>query len=146
MTEAKAKESLIIEVFIPNQYASHVEVECNCDELRINNVTSERVEFNGKACNMFIDSAESTIEIDCNLDMDIQVSDLKGSLEINQVSSTSKLTVPKNFAFQSVVKGLSNSISYEANGSITEDFSDSNADNVIELNGIKSELVIVREA
>ena len=146
MTEAKAKESLIIEAFIPNQYASHVEVECNCDELRFSNVKSERVEFDGKAGKAFIDSAETRLELDSNLDMHIYVNRFKGSLEINQISSTSRLTLPNDFNFRSVVKGVSNSVYYELNDSPTEDFSDPGAENVVELNGLKSELVIVKEA
>lgn len=146
MTEAAAKESLIIEVMLPNRYMAHVELECNCDELRFNNVICDKVEYKGKTARVFIDSAESVLEMDCNLDMDIRVGDFAGSLEINQISSTSRLTVPENYAFKSVVKGLSNSISYELNGRPAEDFSDPGSENVIELNGLRSELVIAREA
>ena len=146
MTEATAKESLVIELLLPNQYVDHVELECNCDELSFNNVICKKLEFGGKISNVLINSAEATLEIDCNLDMNVHVSRFAGSLEINQISSTSRVEVPKDYAFKSVLRGLSNSISYEQNGSPAEDFSDSGAENVIELNGIKSELVIAREA
>lgn len=144
MTEAKAKESLIIEVFLPNQYITHMELESNCDEFHLNNMTCENVEFKGKTCKVSIDSVEAALELDCNMDMDICVDCFTGSLEINQISSTSKLTIPEDFAFRSVLKGFSNSISYEQNGCITEDFSDPAAGNVVELNGFRSELVIAR--
>ena len=146
MTEATAKESLVIELLLPNQYIDHVELECNCDELRFNNVVCKKLEFDGKVSNVLIDSAEATIELDCNLDMNILICHFAGSLEINQISSTSRVTIPDNYAFKSILKGLSNSISYEQNGSPAEDLSDPDAENVIELNGIKSELVIAREA
>jgi hypothetical protein len=42
--------------------------------------------------------------------------------------------------------GIATSISYERNGELCEDFSTAEADNVIELNGIKSELVIYTSA
>lgn len=146
MTEATAKESLIVEVMMPNQYMSSLEIESNCGELRFNNIVCDNTEFKGKASRVFIDSAESTLELDCNLDMDIYVDRFTGSLEINQLSSTSKITIPEDYAFQSILKGLANSISYERNGNPAEDFSDSDATNVIELNGARSELVIIREA
>ena len=146
MTEARAKESLVIELLVPNQYVSNLELEANCNELRLNNIACEKVEFDGKVQKVFIDSSESTLEIDCNLDMELSVNNLKGALEINQISSTSRLTVPKEFSFRSVLKGISNSISYECDGDITEDFSDPDSENIIEFNGIKSELVIAREA
>jgi hypothetical protein len=44
--------------------------------------------------------------------------------------------------FAAVRKGIATSISYERNGELSEDFSTAEADNVIELNGMKSELVI----
>ena len=146
MTEATAKESLIIEVIVPNQYMTRLEIESNCGELRFNNIVCDNTEFKGKASKVFIDSAESTLELDCNLDMDIYVDRFTGSLEINQLSSTSRVTIPEDYAFQSILKGLANSISYERNGNPTEDFSDPDATNVIELNGARSELVIIREA
>ena len=146
MTEATAKESLIVEVMMPNQYMSRLEIESNCGELRFNNIVCDNTEFKGKASKVFIDSAESTLELDCNLDMDIFVDRFTGSLEINQLSSTSRITIPEDYAFQSILKGLANSISYERNGNPAEDFSDSDATNVIELNGARSELVIIREA
>ena len=144
MTEARAKENLIIEVFLPNRYLTRVELESNCDELRLNNIVCENVEFSGRAKKVFVDSVKASLELDCNLDMDILVSGFAGSLEINQVSSTSRLTIPADFAFQCVVKGLSNSVSYNQDGGDAEDFSDPAADNVIELNGIRSELAIIR--
>jgi len=146
MTEAKAKEGLVIEVLLPNMYMDYLEIESNCDELRFNNLICKTAEFKGKAKTVFIDSAETNLEMDCNLDMDIRVSHFAGSLDINQISSTSRLTVPNNFAFQTVLKGISNSISYECSGSPADDFSDPNAENVVELNGLRSELVISREA
>ena len=144
MTEARAKESLVIEVLLPNRYMTHVELETNCDELRLHDLICENVEFKGKASKVSIDSVEAVFELDCNLDMDICVGRFAGSSEINQISSTSRLTIPDDFAFRSVLKGFSNSVSYERNSSPAEDFSDTDADNVVELNGFRSELVIVR--
>ncbi|MCR5755606.1 MAG: helix-turn-helix domain-containing protein [Acetatifactor sp.] len=145
MTEAIAKNNLIIEVFLPNQYLAHVELEMNCEELQLTDIICENVEFKGKASKVFVDAMEAELELDCNVDMDIRVNDFLGALEINQISSTSRLTVPDNYAFQSIVKGLSNSVSFEWNGSTAEDFSNPDAENIVELNGIRSELVIARE-
>ena len=146
MTEAKAKESLVVEVMVPNKYMDHLELESNCHELRLNNIVCGNTEFKGKTSNVIVDSVESVLELDCNLNMDIKVDHFAGSLEINQISSTSRLMVPDTFAFQTVLKGLSNSISYECGGSPADDFSDPDSKNVVELNGLRSELAIVREA
>lgn len=144
-TQASAKESLALEVFLPNRYLSRVELEADCDELCFQNMQCENLDFHGKAKRVFADATEAALALDCSVDMDVRVKDFSGSLEINQLSSTSRLTVPDNFAFQSLVKGLSSSVSYEMNGLVAEDFSSPDADNIVELNGLKSELVIVKE-
>ena len=86
---------------------------------------------------------KSEIEIDSNLDMQISVLSHEGALEINQLSATSRLTIPADYRFRSTKKGIATHIYYERQGKKVDDFSDAEADNYIELNGIKSELVIV---
>ncbi len=85
---------------------------------------------------------ESEIEIDSNLDMQINVISHEGAIEINQLSATSRLIIPENFCFRSAKKGIANTIYYEKYGKKVESFSNDESDNYIELNGIKSELVI----
>ena len=67
---------------------------------------------------------------------------LNGEIAINQVSATSKIHIPEKVVFQAVAKGIGTSISYEKAGQRAERFDTPKADNVIELNGIKSELII----
>ena len=80
---------------------------------------------------------------DPNLDMQISVLSHEGALEINQLSATSRLTLPADYRFRSTKKGIATHIYYERQGKKVDDFSDAEADNYIEFNGIKSELVIV---
>jgi hypothetical protein len=91
---------------------------------------------------MVLEDVVGTVEINCNLDMEIFCRTLNGAVEINQLSATSRICVPEGVTFAAVRKGIATSISYERNGEPSEDFSTAEADNVIELNGIKSELVI----
>ena len=53
--------------------------------------------------------------------------------------------VYKRQVFTAVTKGIGTSISYEKDGRQTERFDTPDAENVIELNGIKSELVICND-
>ncbi len=82
----------------------------------------------------------STID---NIHMQIKLVSHEGALEINQLSATSRLLVPAGYRFRSAKKGIATSIYYEKMGKKVDDFSDTEADNYIELNGMKSELVIV---
>ena len=74
--------------------------------------------------------------------MEVLCHSLNGEIDINQISATSRIRIPENSLFTAVAKGIGTSIYYEKNGQKTEPFDSPDADNIIELNGIKSELVI----
>lgn len=70
---------------------------------------------------------------------------LMGEIAINQLSAASKICIPEGSIFQGIAKGSGTRLFFEKNGKRAEDFSMPDADNMIELNGIKSELVISME-
>ncbi len=142
MTEADAKEQVMIFVQLPNQYIDRIEASINAGKIEVKNLNCENLELETKTHNVLIDDFVGTLEIDCNLDMNIVCNTLNGSVEINQISATSRICVPENAEFTAVKKGVGTSISYEKDGKKAEDFSTPDSVNVIELNGMKSELVI----
>ena len=74
--------------------------------------------------------------------MEVLCNSLNGEVDINQISATSRIHIPENTVFTAVTKGIGTSISYEKDGQQTDRFDTSDSENIIELNGIKSELVI----
>lgn len=142
MTEADTKEQVMIFVQLPNQYIDRIEASINAGKIEVKNLNCENLELETKTHNVGLDGFVGTLEIDCNLDMDIVCNSLNGSVEINQISATSRICVPENAEFTAVKKGIGTSISYEKGGKKTDAFSTEGAENVIELNGMKSELVI----
>lgn len=142
MTEAEAKEQVMIFVQLPNQYIDRIEASINAGKVEVKNLNCENLELETKTNNVVLDDFVGTLEIDCNLDMNIVCNSLSGSVEINQISATSRICVPENAEFTAVKKGIGTSISYEKDGKKTDGFSIEGAENVIELNGMKSELVI----
>ena len=142
VSEAIAKESLVVNINIPTQYIGRVEISVNAGTLTVNDIENENIEINGKISEVALKGNKSEIEIDSNLDMQINVISHKGAVEINQLSATSRLIIPENFCFRSAKKGIANTIYYEKYGKKVESFSNDESDNYIELNGIKSELVI----
>ena len=142
-SEADAKESLVITIFIPVKYIGKIELSVNARTLNITDIENEHIEVNGKISEVTLQGNKSEIEIDSNLDMQISVLSHEGAIEINQLSATSRLTIPADYRFRSTKKGIATHIYYERQGKKVDDFSDAEADNYIELNGIKSELVIV---
>lgn len=144
ITEAEAREALTVTAELPIQYMGDIELSANAKTVELHSIESEDIQLDIKSENLLLDNVTGTVEVNCNLDMNIICQTLNGSVEINQTSSCSKITVPENTPFRTVIKGMGTSISYEQNGEKAADFSTEGAENVIELNGIKSELVICR--
>lgn len=142
MTEGKAKESVTVFVSLPRPYLGKLEAAVNAETVEISSLECESIELDAKTRNLILDRVTGTVEINCNLDMDIICRTLSGAVEINQLSATSRITVPEEAAFTTLVKGTGTSISFERDGKAAEPFSVPDAENVIELNGMKSELVI----
>ena len=144
LTEAAAREGLTIVLELPNKYIYHVELAANVNELIVGELTAEDLEFDGKVQNVIVDGFSGALEINSNQDMKVDVRALMGSLALNQVAAVSRLTVPEGFVFAARRRGIGNSLYFEQSGQRTDDFSDPDAETVIELNGMKSELFICR--
>ena len=124
------------------QYVDKIECEVHADTVEIRSIECENIELGVKTSKLVMENIIGWVEVDCNLDMEIMCDSLNGEIAINQVSATSKMHLPKEAVFQAVAKGIGTSISYEKAGQRAERFDTPEADNVIELNGIKSELII----
>ncbi|MBD5103912.1 MAG: helix-turn-helix transcriptional regulator [Ruminococcaceae bacterium] len=142
VTEAAAKEAVTIFVSLPSPYLGKIEAAINAETVEIGSLECESIELDTKIRNLILDGVIGTVEINCNLDMDIVCRTLSGAVEVNQLSATSKISVPKDAAFTTLVKGIGTSISYQRDGKPIEPFCTPNADNIIELNGMKSELIV----
>lgn len=142
VTEAAAKEAVTIFVQIPTPYIGKIECAVNAETVEIHSLECESIELDIKAPSVTLDEVIGTVEINCNLDMEIVCRSLNGEVAVNQISATSKIQVPEGVAFVAIAKGIGTSISYEKDGKQTEAFSVPDAENIIELNGMKSELVI----
>lgn len=142
VTEAAAKEALYIFVQIPSPYIGKIECAVNAEEVEVHTLECDSIELDIKTSNVVLDGVIGTVEINCNLDMNIICKTLSGSVEINQISATSRITIPENISFTAIKKGIGTSISFEKDGKFTKAFDRPEADHIIELNGLKSELVI----
>lgn len=142
VTEAQAKEAVSIFVQIPMSYIGKIECAVNAKTVEIDSLECDSIELDIKTPNVILEDVIGTVEINCNLDMEVTCHSLQGEVAINQVSATSKIYLPAGAAFAAVAKGIGTSISYEKNGQKAEPFAVPESDNLIELNGIKSELVI----
>ena len=142
VTEAAAKEGVTIFVQIPSQYIGKVELAVTAETVEVHSLDCDSIELDIKTQNVILEDVNGKVEIDCNLDMNVVFRSVKGEIAINQVSATSRISIPKDTVFTAVTKGVGTSISFEKNGKPIEAFDSPGADTIIELNGMKSELVI----
>jgi len=142
VTEATAKEAVSIFVQIPSPYIGKIECGVNAETVEICSLECDSIELDAKTPHIILMDVSGTVEINCNLDMEVVCNSLKGEVDINQVAATSKIHIPEDTIFTAVTKGIGTSITYEKDGKQTERFDTPDAENIIELNGIKSELVI----
>lgn len=142
VSEATAKETVSIFVQIPSPYIGKIECAVNAETVEIHSLECDSIELDVKVPSVVLEDVSGTVEINCSLDMEVVCHSLNGEVAINQVSATSKIHIPEDTVFTAVTKGIETSISYEKDGQQTETFDTPDAENIIELNGIKSELVI----
>lgn len=142
ISEASAKEAVSIFVQIPSTYIGKIECAVNAETVELHSLECDSIELDVKTPNIVLEDVSGMVEIDCSLDMEVVCHSLKGEVAINQVSATSRIHIPEDTVFTAVTKGIGTSISYERAGRQVERFDTPDAENIIELNGIKSELVI----
>ena len=142
MTESKAKEAVAIFVQIPSSRVSQVECAVNAESVEICSLECDDVELDVRTPHIVLEDVVGKVEINCNLDMEVLCNSLNGEVNINQISATSRIVIPENSVFTAVTKGVGTSISYEKDGQRVERFDSMGSENIIELSGVRSELVI----
>ena len=149
INETIEKTELYIFIYLPHSFTDHIEIKGNTETLEINAVEASGIEVTGKVSKVSLINSSSHIEIDSNEDMEIRCDNFTGKLDINQICATSKLYLPSKIDFAAVSKGLRTSIYYEREGEIlaapTLEGKSREADLMVELNGLKSKLVIVTD-
>ena len=86
VTEAMAKEAVSIFVQIPTPYIGKIECAVNAETVEIRSLECESIELDIKTSNVILVDVTGTVEINCNLDMEVVCHSLNGEVAINQVS------------------------------------------------------------
>ena len=141
LSETVAKNELTIKILIPQLYMGEVDLNGNTNILELKNLELDNIEFSGKSKEIALENIKSHIEIDTNEDAKLYVKNVEGSLDINQLSATSKLYIAPTDEFGFVTKGVLNKVLCKQDMLNIKEVSEE-PKLVIELNGIKSELSI----
>ena len=124
-----------LSIMLPAHYIRKVECNVLPSSMSMSHVTSDSIELDIKTSTLDLKDIHGHIEIDCNIDMIINIDTIDGKLDLNAVRCSSQLNITSPSHFKTVSKGIKTKIIYEKD-------IDEESDNQIELNGIMSELMI----
>lgn len=131
----KQRREVNLSIMLPVHYIRKVECNVLPSSMSMSHVTSDSIELDIKTSTLDLKDVHGHIEIDCNIDMIINIDTIDGKLDLNAVRCSSQLNITSPSHFKTVSKGIKTKIIYEKD-------IDEESDNQIELNGIMSELMI----
>lgn len=131
----KQRREVNLSIMLPVHYIRKVECNVLPSSMSMSHVTSDSIELDIKTSTLDLKDVHGHIEIDCNIDMIINIDTIDGKLDLNAVRCSSQLNITSPSHFKTVSKGIKTKIIYEKD-------TDEESDNQIELNGIMSELMI----
>ena len=139
-TSIQARDALDVIIELPAAWENYVELVGNATCITAEGLQAKRIELGGKYSELHVDGCAETIDVDTNQDLTITCVSLPVRLNVNQISATSKLSLPEGTAFSTRKRGIGNRIVLDG---VSETDS---APSQVELNGMKSELTITTAA
>lgn len=138
ITETLCREALHIDISLPQRYVHKVEVTARTGKLSVRHLTYDSFEFGGKAETILLSEIKGETELDVNADVVIQADSFSGEISLNQIGAVSSLHVPSGKPLATRTRGIRTRILCNR-----PELIDPEAEDVIELNGLKSELTLV---
>ena len=149
LSDIAAIENLFILVRIPEKFVADIELSSELENLKIRDIIFDAVEFDGKVKNVSIANATGHIELNTNSNVNVQVNRLKGKLDMNHLHAVSKISFADGQNYY--LKNAGHFTRFvDSDGKImvgkrdTKDPSDP-VDLIVELNGWKSEVQVIKE-
>jgi len=142
LTEAQMKEGLRVFVSIPKKYIKGVELATRASILRLSGIEAKNIELDGRVSQIYVNEVKGFVELNSAVDSTIVCENLSGSIGVNQISCTSVLHIPRGTQYKVKKKGASNRCSYTVDGKAAQPPDYPEAEDIIRLTGLNSELVI----
>lgn len=137
ISETLAKDDVSVILWVPQRYITTMECAAKTFEAYVRGLACDGVELDVRTQRLTLDGVHAHVEIDCNLDMDITCVTLDGRVDVNQLSATSHITVSRDAPVAVQTRGLRTRTIIGPGVRVDED-----SKNIIELNGVGSELII----
>lgn len=137
ISETLAKDDVSVILWIPQRYVTTMECAAKAYEAHVRGLSCDGLELDVRTRRLDLDDVHGHVEINCNLDMEIDCLSLGGRVDVNQLSATSRISVPKGAPVAVLTHGLRARTIVGGGVHVDED-----AANIVELNGVASELII----
>lgn len=131
-------QDIVINLFLPEKYIEEIELKSKIKILNISNLNINKLEYDGELKYLNVNNSKGTIVLNTTkCDVEAKYDNLDGTLEVNTINSTTRVEIPKNTSYKTILKGFRNKF-IDAN-SVDE------SNNIIELNGANSKLIIIEK-
>ena len=147
LSDIAAEENLFVLVRIPEKFVADLELTAELEYLKIRDIAFDSIEFDGKVKDAFVTNASGHVELNTNSNVNVEVKDVKGKLDLNHLHAISKVKFAEGQNYYLKNAGRFTRF-IDANGKIllgkreTEDPSEP-VDLIVELNGWKAETQIL---
>lgn len=138
ITETLCREALHIDISLPQRYVHKVEVSARTGRFTVRHLEYDNLEFGGKTEEIALTEIKGNTELDVNSDVVIKADAFCGEISLNQIGAVSAIHIPSGKAVATRTRGIRTRILCDRPELISPDAAD-----LIELNGVKSELTLI---
>ena len=132
----KQVEDVIINMYLPEKYIDEIELDSKIKTLNISNLELNKLEYDGELKYLNVKKSKGKIVLNTTkCDVEALYDNLDGVLEVNTINSTTRVQIPRDNKYKTILKGIKNEFINSVN---TED-----SKNTIELNGVNSKLIVI---
>ena len=134
----RAGRDLSVNLYLPEKYIEEIELNAELRSLNVTNLDVNKLEYDGKLKFLNVVGSKGKIVLNTSKsDVEAKYDAFNGILEVNMLHSTARVEIPAGTKYQAVNKGFKNTFVDAVN---TKD-----AENIIELNGAASKLIVVEK-
>ncbi len=131
-------DNVKINFYIPEKYIDEIEVKTKAKTMNVADLEIQKLEFDGEIKYVNVKDVKGEIVLNASkCDIEADYNRFEGKLEVNTINSTSRVQIPKDTKYKTVLKGTKNQFVNEKN--------DEESTNILELNGINSKMIILEK-
>lgn len=142
LSKFEITDNLAVIITLPINYTKHCELSASTNELRLNDLILERLEYDGDAKNIIINNCRGSLEFTSKTDYEITVDEIHGALDIYQWRANTVLHIPEKSDFRMYNKGRGCNVYWQKNGENCDPCDNHESKNLLGVSGIHSELII----